>query len=48
MSSAVRDLVDRMFSGSVEGLMMNLLKSEQVDDDRLDELRKMITNREQP
>ena len=47
MSSAVRDLVDRMFSGSVEGLMMNLLKSEQVDENKFDALRKMIKGREQ-
>lgn len=47
MNSAVRDLVDRMFSGSVESLMMSLVKSEQVDEGTFERLRKVIKSREQ-
>ena len=45
--SAVTDLVERMFSGSVESLMMSLLKSERIDDSTFDRLRKLIAEREQ-
>ena len=45
--SAVSDLVDRMFSGSVESLMMSLLKSERIDDDTMARLQKLISEREQ-
>ena len=48
MKSALRDLVDRMFSGSVESLMMSLLESEQVDDETFRRLRKLVKNQEQP
>lgn len=47
MKSAVRDLVDRMFSGSVETLMMSLVKSENVDGATFERLRKAIISREQ-
>ena len=45
MKSAVRDLVDRMFSGSVEGLMMSLLESERVDDETFERLQTLIAKR---
>ena len=47
MKGAVRDLVDRMFSGSVESLMMNLVKAENVDEATFERLRKVIASREQ-
>lgn len=47
MKSAVRDLVDRMFSGSVESLMMNLAKTEDLDEATFEKLRKIIASREE-
>jgi BlaI family penicillinase repressor len=47
MKSAVRDLVDRMFSGSVESLMMNLAKAENIDEATFERLRKVIASREE-
>ena len=47
MKSAVRDLVDRMFSGSVESLMMNLAKTEALDEATFEKLRKIIASREE-
>ena len=35
LRQGVRDLVDRMFGGSSEGLVMSLLKSGQIDSERL-------------
>ena len=40
--SATRDLLQRVFGGSVEGLVSHLLKSETVSKDELAELRKLI------
>ena len=45
MQSAIRDLVERMCGGSVETLMMNLLKTEKVNDDTLRRLRRAMTER---
>ena len=39
---AVRDVVDRVFRGSVEGLLMNLVKTNQLDKKTLDKLKKRI------
>lgn len=47
MTHAVKDLLDRMFSGSVESLMMNLFKTENVDEATFEKLRKVIASREQ-
>ncbi len=47
MGSAVRDLVERMFGGSVEGLLMNLMKSETMDDETWARLRRAIAEREE-
>jgi predicted transcriptional regulator len=41
-SQAVRDIVDRLFGGSVEGLLMNLVKSKQLDPKKLEQLRKRL------
>jgi len=39
---AVRDLVDRMFGGSSEDLVMSLLKSRQLDPRKLAELTRRL------
>jgi predicted transcriptional regulator len=41
-SHAVRDLVDRMFGGSSEELVMSLIKSRQIDAKRIAELTKRL------
>lgn len=43
---AVRDLVKRLFGGSSEELVMNLVKSRQVDPARIVELTKKIPTQE--
>ncbi len=40
--TAVRDLVDRMFGGSGEELVMSLVKSRQLDAKKLAELSRML------
>ena len=47
MKSAVKDLVDRMFSGSTEGLLMILIETENVDEATFERLRKIVSDREQ-
>src|ERR1700733_11292862 len=44
LGQAVRDLVERMFGGSSEDLVMSLIKSRQVDPDRIADLSRKITN----
>ena len=39
---AVRDLVDRMFGGSSEDLVMSLLKSRQIDPQKIAELTRRL------
>jgi BlaI family transcriptional regulator, penicillinase repressor len=46
MGTAIRDLVERMFGGSVETLLMNLTKPEKVDDETWERLRLVISKRE--
>jgi predicted transcriptional regulator len=46
LGTAVRDLVDRTFRGSVEGLLMNLVESEQVDAALLRRLERMLKTKE--
>jgi predicted transcriptional regulator len=41
-SHAVRDLIDRMFAGSSEDLVMSLIKSKQIDMKKLAELSKRV------
>jgi len=43
---AVRDLVDRMFGGSSEELVMSLLKSRQIDPKKIAELSKRLAEEE--
>ena len=40
---AVRDLVDRMFGGSHEELVMSLIKARQIDPERIAELSKKLS-----
>lgn len=47
MGSALRDLIDRMFGGSAESLLMNLLKTENVDEATFERLRKIVSKREE-
>jgi predicted transcriptional regulator len=44
---AVRDLVDRVFKGSVEGLLMNLVKTDQVDKKTLKRLKLLVAEKEE-
>lgn len=46
LGSAVRDLLNRMFDGSVEGLVMNMLRTKQIDAAKLDELAKKVASAE--
>jgi len=39
---AVRDLVDRMFGGSSEGLVMSLIKNRDIDPERIAELSRRL------
>jgi BlaI family transcriptional regulator, penicillinase repressor len=41
------DVVDRMFGGSVEALVMSLLKTKQLDPKRLHELNELVSRRQQ-
>lgn len=43
---AVRDLVERLFGGSAEQLVMSLIKNRQIDPSRIADLSRMITARE--
>jgi predicted transcriptional regulator len=43
---AVRDLVDRMFGGSTEELVMSLIKSKQIDAKKIARLSKMLEEKE--
>ncbi|HEY0758981.1 MAG TPA: BlaI/MecI/CopY family transcriptional regulator [Acidisarcina sp.] len=47
LGSAVHDLVGRMFGGSVEGLLMNLMKTRQLDAGRLAELARRVAKEEE-
>jgi BlaI family transcriptional regulator, penicillinase repressor len=47
LGQAVRDLVERMFGGSSEELVMSLIKSRQVDAARIAELSRIVENEEE-
>ena len=44
--AAVRDLIDRMFGGSSEELVMSLLKSRQLDPEKIAELTRRLEEEE--
>ena len=46
LGHAVRDLVDRMFGGSSEELVMSLIKSRQIDPRRIAELTRRLEEKE--
>ena len=43
---AARDLIDRMFGGSTEELVMSLIKSRQLDPDKIAELTRRLEKEE--
>ncbi len=43
---AVRDVIDRLFGGSVESLLMNLVKTRQVDARKLRKLKSLLDKHE--
>ena len=43
---AVREFIDRMFGGSAEGLVMNLLQEKHLTPERLESLRELIEKEE--
>lgn len=45
LGQSLRDLIDRMFGGSSEELVMSLLKSRQIDTKRLARLSEQFTKR---
>ena len=42
VSSTMRDLIDRMFGGSAEALVMGLLESKQITPEKLAELQRKV------
>jgi predicted transcriptional regulator len=46
LGQAVRDLVERMFGGSSEELVMSLIKSRQVDPERIADLSRKVATLE--
>jgi predicted transcriptional regulator len=44
--NAVRDLVERMFGGSSEQLVMSLIKSREVDPERIADLSRKVAQQE--
>src|SRR5215467_9608623 len=44
---AVRDMVERLFSGSAESLVMSLLETRQITPQKLDRLRRLVATREE-
>ncbi len=43
LGNAVRDLIQRTFQGSVEGLLLNLVQTEQIDEATLQCLEHLLT-----
>lgn len=43
---ALRDVIDRLFGGSVEGLLMSMVKSKQLNRDKLKKLGALIEERQ--
>lgn len=47
LGHAVRDLIERMFGGSSEELVMSLIKSRQVDPERIAELSRKLAEQKE-
>jgi predicted transcriptional regulator len=45
-SNAIGDMIERLFGGSVDGLLMSLVKSEQLDPKKLQELSSLVEEHE--
>jgi BlaI family penicillinase repressor len=45
-SNAIGDMIDRLFGGSVDGLLMSLVKSRQLNPKKLEELGSLIERHE--
>jgi predicted transcriptional regulator len=45
-SGAIRDMIDRLFGGSVEDLLMSLVKSKQINVKKVEELRTLVEEQE--
>jgi BlaI family transcriptional regulator, penicillinase repressor len=45
-SNAIGDMIDRLFAGSVDGLLMSLVKSQQLDPKKLQELSGLVEEHE--
>ena len=46
LGGAVRDLLNRMFDGSVESLVMNMIRTRQIDSTKLAELAEKVARAE--
>ncbi len=46
--SAVKDLIDRLFGGSAESLVMSLVESRQLTPEKLARLQRMLKEKEAP
>ena len=47
LREASNDMLDRMFGGSVEGLLMSLVKNNRLDADKFAKVQKLIESQEQ-
>jgi predicted transcriptional regulator len=45
-SNAIGDMIDRLFAGSVDGLLMSLVKSQQLDPKKLQKLSGLVEEHE--
>jgi predicted transcriptional regulator len=45
--SAVKDLIDRLFGGSAESLVMSMVESNQLTPEKLERLQQMLKDREE-
>jgi BlaI family transcriptional regulator, penicillinase repressor len=45
-SHAIRDMIDRLFGGSVEGLLMSLVKDKRLPPKKLEKLEELIAEQE--
>ena len=45
-SNAIGDMIDRLFGGSVDGLLMSLVKNKQLDPTKLQELSGLVEEHE--
>lgn len=48
LGQGVRDLIDRMFGGSSEALVMSLLRNRQIDPEKLADLTERFSRKDEP